>query len=204
LDGAAAVAPPENVGGLERDLARLAVEAAQLDAEAARNEWRPTVALSMDAGLLTSFDNLQRPAADRSPMLGASAALRVDWPLFAWGLRGIHMRQKALGAEAAEWQARQRERAVQDEWRKAMLQWSAAREHREALRSDLAAARDNFALTKSKYAGGSGLASEVLDAHKLWIDTQSSLLQAEADLRILSARLRRLGAREGDAHARER
>lgn len=194
LDSAEVPAPFDTVGNADWEKAKLVSQSAGLDVLAARGEWKPTVAVSADMGLLTSFDNLQASSQDRAPILGASAGLHVDLPIFSWGLRANHMRQSLLAAENAEWQWKSQRRGLLVDQRKTLLQWEAARAHRDALRGDLAAAGDNFLLTKSKYAGGSGLASEVLDSHRLWIDTQSSLIQAEADLRILGARLKRLEA----------
>jgi outer membrane protein len=192
LDSASAPASLDTSANAEWDLGRLDLRGAQLDVDASRGEWKPTLAASVDAGLLTSFENLDQPSSDRSPMLGASAGLHLDWPLFAWGLRRIHIRQQQLGAESAKWRWQMQRRALLTDYQKTWLLWSAAGEHRDALRSNLSAARDNFMLTKSKYAAGNGLASEVLDAERLWMDTESSLLQAEADLRDLAAKLDRL------------
>lgn len=192
LDSASAPAALDTSANAEWDLGRLDLQGAELDVDASRGEWKPTLAASVDAGLLTSFENLDQPSSDRSPMLGASAGLHLDWPLFAWGLRRIHIREQQLGAESARWRWQMQRRALLTDYQKTLMLWSAAGEHRDALRSNLSAARDNFMLTKSKYAAGNGLASEVLDAEKLWIDTESSLLQAEADLRNLAAKLDRL------------
>jgi outer membrane protein TolC len=194
LDSTENPTPLDTAGNVDWEIAELESQNAELEVAASRGEWKPTVAASADMGLLTSFDNLEAPSKDRAGMLGASVGLHVDMPIFSWGLRANHMRQSRLAAENAEWQWKSQRRSLLMDHQKTWLQWEAARDHRDALRGDLAAARDNFLLTKSKYAGGSGLASEVLDAQKLWVDTQSSLIQAEADLVNLGARLKRLEA----------
>ncbi|MDB5051781.1 MAG: hypothetical protein JWO30_4852 [Fibrobacteres bacterium] len=194
LDSVESPAPLDTAGNADWEIARLGMRSADLDLQAARSEWKPTVALAADAGLLTSVDNLKLPSANRGNMLGASVGLHVDLPVFGWGLRRIHLRQRQLAADSLAWQWLSQRRNLLMEHRKTWLQWDAAKEHRDALRANLSAAADNFSLTKSKYAGGQGLASEVLDAEKLWVDTQASLIQAQADLRILGAKLKRLEA----------
>jgi outer membrane protein TolC len=194
LDSVEPPAPLDTLGNADWEVARLGMRSAELDVQAAQGEWKPTVALAADAGLLTSVENLQQASKDRANMLGASVGLHVDVPVFGWGLREIHLRQRRLAADSLKWQWLSQRRNLLTEHRKAWLQWDAAQGHRDALRANLSAAADNYSLTKSKYAGGQGLASEVLDAEKLWVDTQASLIQAQADLRILGAKLKRLEA----------
>lgn len=194
LDSSEIPAPLDTNGNADWEVAKLSMQTAELDVATAHGEWKPTLAVSADLGLLTSVDNLQLPAGERASMLGGSLGMHVDMPVFAWGLRRIHIRRGELAAENARWTWLSQRRGLLVDYRKTWLQWETARDHRNALRSNLAAARDNFLLTRSKYAGGSGLASEVLDAQKLWVDTQSALVQSEADLRTLSARLKRLEA----------
>ncbi len=176
-------------------IAELETQIADLDVAAARSEWKPTLSVAADIGLLTSIDNLKAAPQDRANMLGASVGMHLDMPIFSWGLAKTHLLQSRLAVENARWQWRAHRRELLFGYRKALMQWEAARDHLSGLRADLTAAKDNFDLTKAKYAGGSGLASEVLDAHQLWVETQASLLQARADLRNLGARLKRLEAR---------
>jgi outer membrane protein len=191
------VEPPtdlDTAGNADWEIARLDLRGAELDLEAARREWRPTLAVAADAGLLTSVENLRQPAQSQANMLGASIGLHVDVPVFGWGLRKIHLRQRQLSVDSLKWEWISRRRGLIVEHRKTLLQWDAAGNHRNALRADLSAAADNFSLTRSKYAGGQGLASEVLDAERLWADIQAALIQSQADLRVLGAKLKRLEA----------
>jgi len=194
LDSVETPGPLDSAGNADWEISRLAMRSAELDLQAARGEWKPTVAATADAGLLTSVENLQQAPPDRANMLGASVGLHVELPVFGWGLREIHVRQRQLAADGLKWQWLSQRKSLFMEHRKSWLQWETAKTHRDALRENLSAAADNFSLTKSKYAGGQGMASEVLDAEKLWVDTQSSLIQAQANLRILGAKLKRLEA----------
>ena len=184
----------DTAGNADWEIARLGLGSAELDLEAARREWKPTVAVAADAGLLTSVENLRQPAQSQANMVGASIGLHVDMPVFAWGLRKIHIRQRQLSVDSLKWEWSLQRRGLFLEHRKARLQWDAAGNHRNALRVNLSAAADHFSLTRSKYAGGQGLASEVLDAEKLWVDIQAALIQSQADLRVLGAKLKRLEA----------
>lgn len=194
LDSADAPTELDTTENLDRKITALKLQSITKDVAAARSEWKPTISVAGDLGLLTSIDNLKVPSQDRANMLGASVGLHVDMPIFTWGLTQTHLRQSLLALENAQWQGLAQIRALRAEHQKTSLQWVAARDHRDALHNNLATAKDNFVLTKSKYAGGTGLASEVLEAHRFWLDTQMSLIQAEADLRILSAKLKRLDA----------
>jgi outer membrane protein TolC len=194
LDSAETPGDLDTAGNADWEIARLEMRGADLDAQAARAEWKPTVAATADAGLLTSVENLRQPYDQWNDMLGASLGMHLDLPVYAWGARRIHIRQRELAADSLKWAWLARRRNLFADHRKTRLQWDAARERRDALRANLSAAADNYALTKSKYAGGQGLTSEVLDAERLWADTQASLLQAQADLRVLGAKLKRLEA----------
>ena len=194
LDSVETPSALDSAGNADWEIARLEMRSAELDLEAARGEWKPSVAVSADAGLLTSVENLQRVPGERDNMVGTSVGLHVDLPVFGWGLRQIHVRQRQLASDSLKWQWLAQRKSLFMEHRKSWLQWEAAKAHRDALRENLSAAADNFSLTKSKYAGGQGMASEVLDAEKLWVDTQSALIQAQADLRVLGAKLKRLEA----------
>jgi outer membrane protein TolC len=194
LDSAKAPAELDTAGNADWEIARLEMQGAELDAQAARAEWKPTLAATADAGLLTSVENLRQPYDQWNNMLGASVGMHLDLPVFAWGARKIHIRQSELAADSLKWAWMARRRNLFTDHRRTKLQWDAARERRDALRANLSAAADNYTLTKSKYAGGQGLTSEVLDAERLWADTHASLLQAQADLRVLSAKLERLEA----------
>jgi outer membrane protein TolC len=69
-----------------------------------------------------------------------------------------------------------------------------ARERLRVLRGDIARARDNFILTKSKFAGGGALSLEVLSAQQALTEVRLAEIQAIADIRSIGARIERLNA----------
>jgi outer membrane protein TolC len=64
-----------------------------------------------------------------------------------------------------------------------------ARIRLRTIRETMKDADENFLLTKSKYAGGSGLAIEVLSALQMLTDIRLSELQILAEIRLVEAKI---------------
>ena len=178
----------------EWQLAKLGKESAEFDLMLLKNSWKPSLSVAADAGLLTSMDNLKVAQADRNNVFGGSIGVHLDIPLFSFGLKEIQIQEKRLAIVNTKWQWQSRQRNLWIEYQKAQMQWKITRDHLDTLKLTLMVVKDNFRLTKSKYAGGMGSASEVIEAHSLWVETEAALLGAEADLRNLSSKLKRLVA----------
>ncbi len=176
----------------ELELAELDLQSIQLAADLEKAELKPTLSLAGDMGLLTSWENLQASSANRANMWGASLGLHLDLPLYAWGLTGIHTKQKKMELEMSSLRKETYSRSHFSEWKKLLLQWQSSRARCENLHQNLSLAWDNFLLTKAKYAGGMGLASEVLEAHRLWLDNELDLIKSQTELKITLAKIHRL------------
>ncbi len=85
-------------------------------------------------------------------------------------------------------------RTIETGERTLRLQLAGARARLETLRGNVAQAEDNFLLTKSRFAAGASLALEVLSAQQSLTDARLALLQAQADIRTTTAKIRRLEA----------
>jgi outer membrane protein TolC len=191
------------VAGVERlpevALARVAEAETRLDLADARQSAAPSVELSLDAGLagadLTSAvppdlktTNPDATFADRLRRdLGASAAVRLRWPLRSpTVLPAVRARQATLGAvrvrAGAEAASQQRQALVLlAVWRSAAWRLRAAE-----ITSDRA--ERNLLKVKSLYAAGAMPLLDLLDARRVYADARVRLAGARADTR--SARFR--------------
>ncbi len=182
----------EVLKNLELALSEIELKKSLVDIELTHHETRPVVSLIGDAGLITSGDNLKLPQAERLPILGYSVGVNVDIPLFNWGATDLRVQQKQLASDNQRLQSELLLRSLNTEMKKLHLQLKNARERLHAARLDIKAAEENFLLTKSKYAGGVGLAIEVLSAQQLLTDTKLTELQSLADIQNIQARIDQL------------
>jgi len=186
--------PFDSSQNLELAVARLNCERSVTEIREAERDRLPTVSLVGDAGLLTSRENLQLPHAERFRSIGYSVGFSLDLPLFDWGGRRFRVQQRQLAAESAMLQSEALRRSIAAEYRKSQLQLISATSQLDSLRANIKVAEDNFLLTKSKYAGGAALASEVLSAQQFLAETKISELETLAEMQILLARLEQIAA----------
>jgi outer membrane protein len=177
---------------LELSAAHIEFERAKTEISESEKERLPTITLLADAGLLTSRENLQLPASERYSSLGYSVGLSFDMPVFDWGGRNLRIQQKQLAAESARLQSDIIRRNYETEYRSAVVRLASSRFRLVVLRDAIKKAEDNFLLTKSKYAAGNTLASEVLSAHQLLTETKITELVTLNDIQLVLARITRL------------
>ena len=192
-DSTAAV-PFDSVQNLELVSSRDVYERCLIDIQDARREKMPTVSLVADAGYLSSRDNWQLPRSERASGFGYSAGVLFEIPLFDGGGRKARIQQREIEAESARLQVELLYRSITTEYRKTTLQAESARRRLRLVRQSIGMAEDNFLLTKSKYAGGSALASDVLSAHQLLTESLLSELKTLAELATLQAEIERITA----------
>jgi outer membrane protein TolC len=181
---------------LELDIARVELEKRRLEIQVASHESLPALSLVADAGYLSSGDNLRLPRAERLNTWGYSIGVGLEIPILNWGATGLRVQQKELAADDLRLQMELLQRSLSTEVRKTLLQLSQARVRLRTLRETIRKSEENFLLTKSRYAGGGTLASEVFAAQQLMTDTKMDELQTSTDIRLLTARLERLTAHE--------
>ena len=180
-----------DLSGINLDiaLAELEVRKSLLDIQLVQQEFRPTVSLSGDAGLVTSGDNLRLSSAERDPIFGFSVGLTAEIPLLNWNATGLRIQQKQLESENLRLQSDLVRRALATEARRLRLELVNAHERLAIARQTISGAENNFLLTKSKFAGGASLSLEVLAALQLLTDTRLAELQALADIQTIHARI---------------
>lgn len=192
LDTAALVLPLDTNRILELSTARLDYSRALTDISATKKEGLPTLSLVADAGWLTSRENLMLRSSDRYRSLGYSAGISLDMPLFDWGGRKLRVQQKQLAAESARLQSDQVRRAYESGYRNATLQLRAARSRLKIVGEMIARGRDNFLLTKSKYAASGASATDVLLAQQSLTDSRLAELDDLVAIQQAMAQLVRL------------
>ncbi len=195
VDSTAIPLPYDSSQNLDLMTSELAYERSIAEVRDAQKEKLPTLSLVADAGYLTSRDNLQLPASERISGLGYSAGLLFELPLFDWGGRKYRIQQRQVEAETARLQTEALHRSISAEYRKGLVQMQTGRARLKIIREGMKTAEDNFLLTKSKYAGGSAPASDVLSAQQLLTESRLSEIETLAELATLQAKLQRLTAR---------
>ncbi len=165
-----------------------------MEEEIAGRERFPDISLFADAGYLTSGENFRLPYAERINGLGYSVGIGIQFPLFNWGATGLRVQEKELATEDLRQRMEFLRRSIASDAARTRLKRANARERLRVLRGDLTKARDNFILTKSKFAGGGALSLEVLSAQQALTDLRLAEIQALADIRSIGARIERLNA----------
>jgi outer membrane protein len=175
-------------------LAQNELERARLDIDIARAAAKPQVDANIDAGLLTSVQNLTGPPDQRNPFWGASAGISVTGPILDWGLNKTQVEEKEVIVQILESQLDEQHRELNAQITQLLVLLRTSRDRLADVRANLQKARDSYELEKAKYAVGGALASEVLDAQKQVLDTRLSELQILSDIETYRADLRHLTA----------
>jgi outer membrane protein len=184
----------DTLENLDLSVARLGYERSLADIREARLERMPMLSFVGDAGLLTSRENLRLPKPERISGLGYSVGLSFELPILDWGGRRLRVQQLELAAESSQLQTRLLHRSLATEYNRNLVLFQSARARLESIRANSKTAEDNFLLTKSKYAGGSATAAEVLSAQQLMTDSRLSEIETMAELATMQAKLERIAA----------
>lgn len=177
---------------LDLNIAELNYQRSLLDVRAIRRERLPSISLQADAGLLTSRQNLLLPSSERSSMLGYSAGIVLEIPLFDWGGRKFREQESRLTAKSFQFQAETLKRSVQAEYLRTRLQLDRAIPRLASIRSNIKIAEESFLLAKSRYASGSAPSADALNAQQILIDTKRVELQVLSEINQLSAKLEQI------------
>jgi outer membrane protein len=182
----------DTLANLDTYIADLNTRSSQYDLELTRREQRPLVSAFADAGLLTTGENLRLPAAERSSMIGYSAGVSVQMPLFGWGVSGLRLKQQALVSDSLRLETAGLRRTLALGFRRARMRMAGAARRLQSIRANIKLAEENFLLTRAKYVSGNTLSLEVLDAQQLLSDAKLTELEALAELQSLAAELEKI------------
>src|SRR5207248_2376350 len=107
---------------------------------------------NVDAGLLTSVQNLTLPASDRAGMLGASAGISVTGPIFDWGLNKVQVQEKEVVVQILESELTAQRRELLAQLTQLQVLLRTARDRLASVRRNLKTAEDSYDLVRAKYA----------------------------------------------------
>jgi outer membrane protein len=184
----------DTLQNLDLSVARLGYERSLADIHEAELERMPSLSFVGDAGYLTSRGNLQLTKAESASGLGYSVGLAFELPLFDWGGRKLRVQQLELSAESVQLRSGLIRRSLVTEYDRNVLLYESAHARLRSIKANAKTAEDNFLLTKSKYAGGSAPASDVLSAQQLLTESRLSEIETLAELATIQAKLERITA----------
>ncbi|HEY3875175.1 MAG TPA: TolC family protein [Candidatus Kapabacteria bacterium] len=170
------------------------LQRAKLDVELARAQAKPTLDANVDAGLLTSMENITAPPGERFPFWGVSAGISLQGPIFDWGLNKTQVEEKEAIVEILQSQLNEQKRELAAQITQILILLRSAQTRLAEVRANLIKARDSYDLERAQYAVGGALASEVLDAQKQVHDERTSELQILSDMESYRSQLRHLTA----------
>lgn len=139
----------------------LVLKQAELDAQIAGAKQMPTISIGADAGALTSLPNLQQGFSN---VLGASLDLSVAIPFFTFGSIANNYNAAEASAKSISFQNAYVRSSLEHDFRTTRNNIDKAAAAIASLQNNLQVAEQNLILSKARYAGGSGLSLEVLDA----------------------------------------
>ncbi len=142
----------------------LQLKQAELDAQIVGAKLRPTISIGADAGALTSLPNI-RPGLPN--VFGASLGLSVSLPLLTFGSIENSYRAAEATAKSLSLQGDYARSTLELDFVTTRNSVERAKSGIAALEHNLVAATQNLLLSKARYAGGSGLSLEVLDAIRM-------------------------------------
>ncbi|HUI10985.1 MAG TPA: TolC family protein, partial [Bacteroidota bacterium] len=179
---------------VDMTIAALLVNRSVFDEDIARHERLPDISLFADAGYLSSGDNLRLPTSERLNGLGYEVGIGIQLPILNWGATGFRAEQREVATDDLRNRKELLRRSIVSDAMRLRIELAGVRRRLGVLRENLGKARDNFVLTKSKYAAGASLTLEVLAAEQAMIDARAAHIEALADIRVLTAKLERLNA----------
>ncbi|MCX6832108.1 MAG: TolC family protein [candidate division Zixibacteria bacterium] len=182
----------ETTSSLDVQLADFDARTGEIDVKLTRHERWPVISAFADAGLLTTGQNLRLPAADRASIIGYSAGISLQLPLFDWGANRYRIQQQEITNDSLRLELTSVRRSIALEIRKANSQLANAAKRLGSVRANVAAAEDNFLLTKASFVSGGTLALEVLNAQQLFTEAKLAELETVAEVATLAATIEEL------------
>lgn len=188
-DTNAAIPEIDADNNLEVNSARLDYRQSQLGLSLTRSQWKPTVSVTADAGVVTSRENLLLPRGERYNSTGYSVGLAVEMPLWDWGKRKADVAKGRNEVRVAQGNLEIVRRDLLSDYRNVRSRLLTARRRLISIRQIAQTAEKSYLLNKAQYADGSATASDVLLAEQALTDTQQSEIETLAEIQSLKARL---------------
>ncbi len=189
FDSEAVIPEITTADNLDIGTARLDLDQSRLALDLTRSQWKPTVSLSADAGLITSRENLLLPAPERYRSAGYSVGISVEMPLWDSGRRKTEKARNRTEIRAAEDNLALVSRDVLADYRDTRLRLIDTQIRLVSIREVVQTAEKSYLLSKAQYADGYVAASDVLLAQQALTDMFRSEIDALAQIQSLKARL---------------
>jgi outer membrane protein len=174
---------------LELSAQELLLRQAELEADIAAAQRGPKISLGADAGALTSLPNVRQGSAN---VFGGSFGISISLPLFTFGsLDDSHTAAEAI-AKSVSIQNAYARTSLLKEFSITKNNVFRASHELNSLHHNLAVADQNLLLSKARYAGGSALSIEVLDAIQMVNQVQLAIEEARYQLAVNIFKLNRL------------
>jgi len=168
---------------------QLLLKQAELDAQIAGAKMRPNISVGADAGALTSLPNLQPGLTN---VFGASLGLSVTLPIFTFGsVENMYNAAEAM-AKGISLQSDYARSSFESDFIATRNSVERAHSAIGALLNNLSVAEQNLLLSRARYAGGSGLSLEVLDALRTVNQIQLAVEEARFQMQTGIFKLNRL------------
>jgi outer membrane protein len=182
----------DTTANLDIQLADFDARAGEMEVKLTKHERWPVIAAYTDAGLLTTRENLRLPASDRASIIGYLAGVSIQLPLFDWGANRYRVQQQEIMNDSLRLELTSVRRSIALEIRKANFQLANVGKRLESVRANVAAAENNFLLTKASFVSGGTLALEVLNAQQLLTEAKLAELEMHAEVATLAATIEEL------------
>jgi outer membrane protein len=166
---------------------RAAVEAAQVEAELARNQARPRLDASAWVTLSGLGDDALTPALEQVGTLDAVSAflgLRFEMPVNRTALRATEARAR-LAVDAAQERLDDADQRLAQAIAERFQQLDAARERVRLIETTVLYSRESGEAQRERFDAGVGTALELLTARQDQIEAELRLVRAQVDLALL-------------------
>ena len=167
----------------------LLLKQADLEAQIAGTKLLPNVSIGADAGALTSLPNLQQGLTN---VFGASLGLSVSLPILTFGSLDDNYSAAKASARSVSLQNDYARTSLDHEFHATRNNIERAVAEISALQDNLVVAEQNLSLSKARYAGGSGLSLEVLDAIQMVNQIELAIEEARTEMVTNIFKLNRL------------
>ncbi|MCL4509886.1 MAG: TolC family protein [Bacteroidetes bacterium] len=172
----------------------LILKQADLEANIANSRLKPIVSVGADAGALTSLPNVSPGLPN---VFGASVGISVSVPVFTLGsLQDSYMAAEA-NAKSISLHNDYTRNFLGRNFQATKNDIARAKSEIDALKKNLVVAQQNYLLSKAKYAVGSGLSLDVLDAIQKVNQIRLAIEEARAQMEMSVLKLNRLNYSEG-------
>jgi outer membrane protein TolC len=152
-------------------------------------QWKPSVSVVADAGVVTSRENLLLPRSERYNSVGYSVGVTLDMPLWDWGSRKAQIRRSSLDLKSSSDYIELVRRDVLTVYRTTRTRITGALRRLQSIRQMTETAQKNYLLSTAQYADGAVTASEVLIAQQLLTGAYSTEVEILAEIQSLRAQL---------------